>query len=188
MEIRPERPDEVETIRGLTDAAFKGVPHGDETEAAIVDALRAAGALTLSLVAVEGGQIVGHAAFSPVTIDSVAGDGVAGGWYGLGPVSVWPARQRGGFGQALIRDGLRRLADLPAAGCVVLGDPGYYGRFGFESDPELFYADVPPGYFQRLVLSGPAPKGEVRYHAGFDARPFPDQVDSSDPDKKGLEL
>ena len=163
METRLERPEEVETIRSLTDAAFKGVPYSDETEAAIVDALRKAGALTLSLVALEDGEIVGHAAFSPVMID-----GVAGGWFGLGPVSVWPARQRGGIGQALIRDGLRRLADRRAAGCVVLGDPGYYGRFGFESDPELFYADVPPGYFQRLVLNGPAPKGEVRYHAGFD--------------------
>jgi len=170
MEIRLERPDEAETIRRLTDAAFKGVPYSGGTEAAIVDALRTAGALTLSLVAVEDGEILGHAAFSPVTIDSVAGGGAAGGWFGLGPVSVWPAQQRKGIGQALIRNGLRRLTDLRATGCVVLGDPGYYGLFGFESDPELFYADVPPGYFQRLVLNGPAPKGEVRYHPGFDAR------------------
>jgi putative acetyltransferase len=105
---------------------------------------------------------VGHAAFSPV---SVAGAG--SGWYGLGPVSVEPRWQRQGIGQALIRSGLDRLGELSAAGCVVLGDPDYYRRFGFESDPELRYADAPTPYFQRLVLRGPAPRGEAIYHPAF---------------------
>ena len=108
--------------------------------------------------------MVGHVAFSPVSID-----GIPGRWYGLGPVSVRPDRQRRALGQALIRDGLDRLGAMAAGGCVVLGDPGYYGRFGFRSDPELWYGDVPAGYFQRLVLDGPAPKGEVRFHASFEA-------------------
>ncbi len=163
MEIRPEQAGDVETIRTLTESAFRDAPHSAQTEARIVDALRAGGALTVSLVATDDAEILGHVAFSPVTILGAEGD-----WYGLGPVSVWPARQRKGIGQALIRDGLRRLDATGAAGCVVLGDPGYYGRFGFESDPALFYAEVPPGYFQRRVLRGPAPKGEVRYHPGFD--------------------
>ena len=163
VRIEQERPEHAAAIRVLTDAAFKDAPHSAQTEARIVDALRAAGALTLSLVAVENGEVVGHAAFSPVTIN-----GVAGGWYGLGPISVRPDRQRRGMGQALIRDGLDRLRSMNAAGCVVLGDPGYYGRLGFESDPELYYGDVPPGYFQRQTFTGAAPKGEVEYHPGFD--------------------
>lgn len=163
VSIRLEHPADRETIRTLTEAAFREAEHSGGNEGRIVDALRAGGALTLSLVAGDGGALVGHAAFSPVTID-----GAAGRWFGLGPVSVSPARQGGGIGQALVRDGLRRLAADGAAGCVVLGEPTYYGRFGFASDAELVYADAPPGYFQRLVFSGPAPKGEVRYHAGFD--------------------
>lgn len=164
MEIISERPKDATSIRRLTDAAFKGVAHSDGTEARIVDALRAAGALTISLVAIDVDEIVGHAAFSPVSIN-----GASCHWYGLGPVSVTPDRQRCGIGQALIRDGLHRLRLTSAAGCVVLGAPAYYGRFGFESDPELYYGDVPQGYFQRLVFTGASPKGEVRYHAGFDA-------------------
>lgn len=164
MQIRLEFPEDAETIRSLTTAAFKDMPHSSQTEAAIVDAFRKAGALTVSLVGTMDGEIVGHVAFSPVKIN-----GRAQGWYGLGPVSVWPDQQGKGIGQALIRDGLDRLKRLNAQGCVVLGDPTYYSRFGFTSDPELRYGDVPPGYFQRLGFTGVAPKGEVVFHAGFDA-------------------
>jgi putative acetyltransferase len=164
MQITPERPEDAAAIRALTEAAFKDMPHSNQTEARIIDALRAARALTLSLVAIEDGVIVGHAAFSPVQIAGAPGD-----WYGLGPVSVRPDRQRSGIGQALIREGLQRLKSRKAAGCVVLGDPAYYGRFGFEADPDLHYGDAPPVYFQRIILEGPPPKGEVRFHRGFDA-------------------
>ena len=163
MHIRQERPEDAATIRVLTDAAFKGMPYSNQTEAKIIDALRAAGALTISLVAIQDGETVGHVAFSPVRIDGAAGD-----WYGLGPVSVRPDHQQRGIGQALIRDGLHRLQSMSAAGCVLLGDPAYYGRVGFESDPDLYYGDVPPGYFQRLTLNGSPPKGEVSFHPGFD--------------------
>ncbi len=164
MHIEPERPGDASAIRLLTRAAFKGMPFSRQTEAQIVDALRAAGALTISLVANVDGEVVGHVAFSPVSIDGVTGD-----WYGLGPVSVSPERQGRGIGQALIRDGLEQLRSIDAGGCVVLGSPAYYGRFGFESDPALVYGDVAPGYFQRLIFKGPAPRGEVAFHPGFDA-------------------
>jgi putative acetyltransferase len=160
--IRTERPADAAAIGRLTAAAFASTSYGHNGEAGIVEALRADGALTVSLVAVLDGEVVGHVAFSPV---SIAGAG--GGWYGLGPVSVEPARQRQGIGQALIRAGLDRLGELDAAGCVVLGDPDYYRRFGFKSDPALWYDDAPALYFQRLVLKGPAPRGEAVYHPAF---------------------
>lgn len=163
MQIRPERPEDASTIRALTDAAFKGMPFSDQTEAKVIDALRAAGALTLSLVATEGDGIVGHVAFSPVRINGAAGD-----WFGLGPVSVWPDRQRTGIGQALIREGLRRLGAMGAGGCVLLGDPAYYGRFGFENDPDLHHVGAPSWAFQRLSLDGSRPMGEATFHPGFD--------------------
>ena len=164
MQIRLERPEDATTIRALTEAAFKGMPFSNQSEAEVIDALRAAGALALSLVATEGGQIVGHVAFSPVKINGEAGD-----WYGLGPVSVWPDHQRTGIGQALIREGLQQLQALRADGCVLLGNPAYYRRFGFESDPDLYHEGGPPGAFQRLTLSGSRPRGEVRFHPAFDA-------------------
>ena len=163
MQIRSERPQDATTIHALTDTAFKGMPYSDGAEAGIVDALRAAGALTLSLVATQGGDIVGHVAFSPVTINGEPGD-----WYGLGPVSVWPDRQGEGIGQALVREGLRRLQAMGAGGCVLLGDPTYYARFGFENDPHLRHAGAPAWAFQRLTLNGPTPRGEVSFHPGFD--------------------
>lgn len=164
MDIRTEHPDDIVAIRELTTAAFAPMPYSSHTEAAIIDALRDAAALTLSLVAVEGTELLGHAAFSPVLID-----GEDRGWYGLGPVSVRPDRQGLGIGQAVIAAGLAQLRDSGAAGCVVLGEPAYYSRFGFASDPGLRYADVPPQYFQRLVFHGPAPSGSVSYHEAFGA-------------------
>jgi putative acetyltransferase len=163
MKIRLERPDDATTIHALTQTAFKGRPFSDGAEAGVIDALRAAGALTLSLVATKGGEIVGHVAFSPVTINREASH-----WYGLGPVSVWPDRQRMGIGQALIRDGLRRLRSMGAGGCVLLGDPAYYARFGFKRDPDLRHAGAPAWAFQYLTLNGARPSGEVSFHPAFD--------------------
>lgn len=163
MQIRDERPEDIEAIRTVTAAAFAGQPYSSQTEARIVDALRDAGALTLSLVAVRGCEVIGHVAFSPVLIA-----GETRGWYGLGPVSVVPALQGLGIGARLILEGLERLRDIGARGCVLLGDPGYYGRFGFEADPSLIYPGPPAEYFQRLTLEVPTPTGEVSYHPAFD--------------------
>jgi predicted N-acetyltransferase YhbS len=162
VDIRPEHPTDAAAIRAVTTAAFKNVPYSNQTEADIIDALRAAGALTVSLVASCDDGIVGHVAFSPVAVAEAEGN-----WYGLGPVSVKPDQQARGVGQALVRAGLQRLAALNATGCVVLGYPRYYRRFGFESDAALFYEGGPRSHFQRLVLRGPSPRGRVVYHPAF---------------------
>jgi predicted N-acetyltransferase YhbS len=161
--LRPERASDEAAIAAVVTAAFADHPHSAGSEAFIVQRLRDAGELTLSLMAHDPeGTILAHVAFSPVS--TAAG---VEGWYGLGPVSVIPARQREGIGSALIRDGLARLEALGAAGCVVLGEPAYYGRFGFAHDPALTYPGPPPRYFQRLLLRGENPRGEVRYSAAF---------------------
>lgn len=164
MQIRFEHPADAGAIRAVVTAAFRDASHSSGTEAAIVDALRDASALAVSLVAAEAQEIIGYAAFSPVTID-----GAAGKWFGLGPVAVGPGRQRGGIGQALIRSGLDHLKGRGAHGCVVLGDPHYYGRFGFVNDPRLRYDGVPQEYFQRLAFGAEHPAGAVDYHRAFAA-------------------
>lgn len=164
MLIREENVGDAAAIADVTTRAFRTAAHASGTEAAIVAALRQAGALTISLVVVEGASVIGHVAISPVRIG-----GREERWFGLGPVSVDPACQSKGIGTALITAALARLRDTRAVGCVVLGDPTFYQRFGFRSDPELRYGDVPPRYFQRLVLAGSAPRGEVSYHRAFDA-------------------
>ncbi len=161
MQISSEMPHEHDAIFTVTQAAFKDHAHSRQTEGHIVDALRKAGALALSLVARQDGRVVGHVAFSPVTIS----DGTPR-WYGLGPVSVAPAFQRQGIGDALIREGLARLKAMGAAGCVVLGEPDYYARFGFAVQPALTYPGVPPEYFMALAFSGSA-CGQVSYHPAF---------------------
>jgi putative acetyltransferase len=164
MEIRAERPEDIADIRYVTEAAFLPMTYSNHAEADIIDALRAAGALTISLVAIEDEELIGHVAFSPVTIDRRAG-----GWYGLGPVAVRPDWQREGVGDGLIRKGLKRLQELGASGCVVLGEPEYYGRFGFETVTGLELPGVAPEYFQCLAFEGHRPPhGTVAYHAAFD--------------------
>ncbi len=160
--LRPERSDDADAIRALTETAFRTAPHADGTEHIIIDRLRTAGALTLSLVVEADGAIVGHVAFSPVTVS----DGSAG-WYGLGPISVDPARQGEGIGGRLIGEGLQRLKALGATGCVLLGDPAYYTRFGFATDPKLVLDGVPPEYFMRVAFSPVYGEGTVSYHPAF---------------------
>lgn len=161
--IRAERPDDIAAIHDVTREAFRSAAHASGTEEHIVAALRGAGALTVSLVAEEDGRIVGHVAASPVEID-----GGHSGWFGIGPLSVAPDRQRQGIGGDLMRAVLAQLRDAGAAGCVLLGDPAYYGRFGFVEAAPLVLPDVPPQYFQSLTFRGEKPKGVVRYHAAFE--------------------
>ena len=118
--IRKETPDDIDAIREVTIAAFKTLAISNQTEQFIIEALRAGNALTISLVAETDGQLIGHIAFSPVTLS----DGTQG-WYGLGPVSVLPEYQRKGMGKALIEEGLARLRDLNAQGCCLVGHPEY---------------------------------------------------------------
>lgn len=162
--IRDETPADTLAITDVTVAAFRTLEFGSHTEQFIVEALRAAGALTVSLVAELDGRVIGHIAFSPVSISDRAP-----GWYGLGPVSVLPELHRQGVGGALIREGLARLRAMGARGCCLVGHPGYYGRFGFEHPDGLGVEGVPPEAFFALAFEGPLPQGEVAFHEAFTA-------------------
>ena len=162
--IRNETPDDVGAIAEVTIAAFKTLEISHHTEQFIVEALRAAQALTLSLVAETDGRVIGHIAFSPVTIS----DGTPN-WYGLGPVSVLLEHQRKGVGKALIREGLSRLKDMNARGCCLVGHPEYYQKFGFRNTPGLGHEGVPPEVFFALPFDGHTPEGTVTFHDGFKA-------------------
>ncbi|WP_114521382.1 N-acetyltransferase [Altererythrobacter sp. ZODW24] len=160
--IRPEQAGDEPAIYELTKVAFAPMPFSEGDEQDLVDALREAGDLALSLVALDAERIVGHIAFSRVAISDGAQD-----WYDLGPVSVAPELQLTGIGSALIGHGIADLRHRGAKGIVLLGNPDYYGRFGFEHDPQLEYPGPPPQYFQRLVLEGDAPAGVVSYPPAF---------------------
>ena len=167
MKIRDEIMVDRDQIRECVAQAFSEVVHSQQTENAIIDGLRAANALTLSLVAEKENEIIGYIAFSSVLID-----GKDLNWHGLGPVAVIPRHQRRGIGQQLIRAGLAKLREMGSAGCVLLGEPDYYARFGFRNEPHLSLAGVPPQYFQALSLTGSlVPAGEVTYHDAFNAKP-----------------
>jgi putative acetyltransferase len=118
VHIRDEEPGDAPAVRRVNETAFAG-----PAEADLVEALHAAAAVTLSLVAVDRGAIVGHILFSPVDLDGVVG---------LAPMAVAPARQGAGIGSALVRAGLERLAAAGVAAVVVVGHPSYYPRFGFQ--------------------------------------------------------
>jgi putative acetyltransferase len=162
--IRSETDADVRAITDVTIAAFKTLEISNHTEQFIVEALRAAKALTVSLVAEVNGRITGHIAFSPVTIS----DGTWN-WYGLGPVSVLPTYQRQGIGKALIREGLSRLKDMNAQGCCLVGHPDYYKKFGFKNMSGLVHEGVPQEVFFALSFDGHTPQGTVAFHEGFKA-------------------
>jgi putative acetyltransferase len=164
IEIASETAADVAAIRAVTISAFLHAQHTSHTEQFIVDALRKTGQLTVSLVAKTGSSIVGHVAISPVSIS----DG-ATGWYGLGPISVEPEYQRRGIGSRLMREALRVLRERGACGCVLLGEPRYYNRFGFQVDSNLSLPGVPFEYFQALSFGTSHPRGVVSYHAAFDS-------------------
>jgi putative acetyltransferase len=163
MLIRPEQPGDVTTIHAVHTSAFP-----TDAEARLVEALRAAGHLAISLVAEEGGRVVGHVAFSPVTVAGV----VRG--LGLAPLAVAPDCQSRGIGGQLIREGLSAAARSGAGFVVVLGHPGYYARFGFRragsvgldneygANEAFMVLELQPG-------SLPAGGGLVRYGAEFAA-------------------
>lgn len=163
VKVRKEVPSDVANIRALTTTAFLNVPYSSHTEQLIIDALRDSGNLTISLVAEADRQIVGHVAVSPVSISDQSR-----GWYGLGPISVAPECQGVGIGTQLMRQALATLRELGASGCVVLGEPKYYSRFGFKAESRLVLPDVPPEYFQAVSFDGQLPTGVVSYHQAFD--------------------
>lgn len=165
MKIRSELPSDIAAIDAVTIAAFKHAAHTDHTEPFIVRELRKAGSLSVSLVAVDGDAVVGHVAVSAVIVSNGAT-----GWYGLGPISVEPKRQGGGIGSQLMWAALDALRAIGASGCVVLGEPGYYSRFGFAAHSGLVLPGVPSEYFQAMAFNGSMPTGMVSYHDAFAAK------------------
>lgn len=165
MQIRSETPLDADPIERVTIAAFKNADHTEHTEQFIVRELRNQRALAVSLVAEDCGVVIGHVAVSPVTIS----DGTKG-WYGLGPISVMPEHQRSGVGTELMLHALNELQELRAAGCVVLGDPAFYSRFGFVAEESLVFPGVPSEYFQAILFKEPQPSGVVSYHEAFSAK------------------
>jgi putative acetyltransferase len=162
--IRNETHDDIGAITEVTIAVFKTLEISNHTEQFIIEALRAGKALAISLVAEMDGRVIGHIAFSPVTIFNGTPN-----WYGLGPVSVLPEYQRQGIGKALIREGLSRLKDMNAQGCCLVGHPDYYRKFGFTNMPGLVLEGVPQEVFFALSFDGHTPQGTVAFHEGFKA-------------------
>jgi putative acetyltransferase len=162
MVIRNEIETDITQISDVTTSAFLNHPYSHNTEQFIVKALRTAGALTVSLVAELDGKVIGHIAFSPVTISDGSPD-----WYGLGPISVLPELQKQGIGKSLIYEGIRRLKERQAQGCLLVGDPNYYSRFGFTSPTDLIHEGVPQENFLALSFEGHMPKGTANFHQAF---------------------
>ena len=160
--IRKERASDSLSISRITKAAFEPLPISNHTEHLIIDELRRKKALTISLVVEQQHQIIGHIAFSPVTIS----DGTEN-WFGLGPISVLPQFQKKGIGKALIREGLKQLKQVSAAGCCLVGHPEYYGRFGFENPQNLSVQGVPSEAFFSLSFGNNLPQGTVCFHEAF---------------------
>ena len=164
IQIRDEQGTDIQAIFDLTQKAFNDVEHSSHTEQFIVNALRESKQLTVSLVTETQGEVIGHIAFSPVSIS----DGTTN-WYGLGPISVLPEYQGKGIGSKLMKEGLNRIKTLNAKGCVLLGDPNYYGKFGFKADARLILEGVPAEYFQTLAFTDYVPSGYVIYSDAFNA-------------------
>ena len=164
MIIRQEKNTDIEAITQVTIAAFENHPISRQTEHFIINALRSAGALALSLVAEIDEKIVGHIAFSPIAISDRTTS-----WYGLGPVSVLPDHQKQGIGKALVNEGLSLLKGMNAQGCALVGPPEYYQKFGFKNYPEMIHEGIPQEVFLVLPFSEKMPKGTVSFNEAFKA-------------------
>jgi putative acetyltransferase len=171
--VRDESEADVTAVRQLNESAF-----GRPEEASLVDALRASAHPRVSLVACEGGEVVGHIFFSPVSIEpdeSVGAAAVAatGAALGLAPMAVLPQHQHRGIGSRLVREGLRACLSLGCEVAVVLGHPEYYPRFGFVPASRLGLRceyDVPDEVFMATELTPGAlegVRGLVKYHPAF---------------------
>ncbi|MCB9959230.1 MAG: N-acetyltransferase [Rhodospirillaceae bacterium] len=160
MLIRNETPGDSATIGWLVTQALRLLPEATGTEARIVEKLRADGALALSLVAEDAGAVIGYLAGSAARI------GTQDGWGLIGPLVVLPSRHRQGIGTALMAEALRRWR-ASCRGAALVGDPGYYGRFGFRAFPGLTVAGCPPEVVLALPFDGTAPRGELVHHPAF---------------------
>ncbi len=166
IEIRREEPQDRDAVHRLNLAAF-----ADGPEASLVDELRASCGDYLGFVAVDGGVVVGHILFTPVTIDGCSVVGM-----GLAPMAVLPSRQRAGVGSRLVRHGLDHVRRSGCPFVIVLGHPAFYPRFGFEVASKYGlvcqWPGVPDDAFMVVVIDGaglPEAGGVARYRVEFDA-------------------
>ena len=162
ISIRPEREEDRDAVYDLTSRAFAPMPYSEGDEPDLINRLRAAGALSISLLAARMSDLAGHIAFSPAFAEDRSE-----GWYALGPVSVDPSLQRQGIGTRLIEAGLERLREWDAAGCILVGDPRYYQRFGFCPRPNLAPEGEPRKYYMMLSMRLAEPASIVAFHPVF---------------------
>ena len=162
VNVRPENTNDLETIENLISSAFENHPYSNHKEQFIVSQLRVSSALSVSIVAEHDEKIIGHIAFSAVKIN-----GEECSWYGLAPVSVVPEQQKSGVGSQLIKAGLEAIKHKGAKGCVLLGEPEYYEKFGFRAVDSLVLEGVPPEFFLCLSFDEVIPSGKVEYHQAF---------------------
>lgn len=160
--VRPERPEDHGAIHDVTLRAFAPMAYADGDEQELIARFRDAGQLALSLVAEREGTVVGQVTLTP----ALAADGI-GSWYALGPVAVEPALKHQGIGSALILSAIDWLKAQHAAGCILVGNPAYYSRFGFRPFPELAPPDQPAQFYQILPLAIANPTSVIAFHPLF---------------------
>ncbi len=162
LTIRAEHPQDHTAIFNVITAAFFEMPYADGDEAELVDALRSQNALSVCLVAEFDGVIVSQIAFSPAQTDDNDE-----GWYALGPVAVLPEHQRTGIGSKLVHAGLLAITALDAKGCILVGHPEYYTRFGFILSSSNAPIGQPSDFFMVKSLGSPIPSGPIAFHKAF---------------------
>ena len=160
--IRPEHADDYTAIYDVTKRAFAPMPFSDGDEQELIGRFRDAGVLALSLVAEKDGAVVGQITLTP----ALAADG-SPGWFALGPIAVAPEFQSKKIGSKLMKAAIAWLGEQEAAGCVLVGNPAYYYRFGFEPYPVLAPKGEPAEYYQILPLRVQEPNVVVGFHPLF---------------------
>ncbi len=162
MSIRAATPRDREAIRRVEEHAF-----GQRAEAGLVDALVEAGDAVAELVAEEDGQVVGHILFSRLNVE---GEGKAFAAVALAPLAVEPSFHGTGIGGALVREAHIRLKAAGETLAVVLGDPAYYGRFGYSHERAAGFDSAYQGEALQALAWGEAPQtGRLVYAAAFDS-------------------
>jgi putative acetyltransferase len=169
MLVRRELPSDAAAVHAVHTAAFGRGRSGEVAEAGLWDQLRNAGDVVpqLSFVATIDGHVIGHAGCSWADVEDTR-------VVALGPLGVRPEHHRRGVGTALVHTVLGGADARDEPMLVLLGDPAYYSRFGFEPADPLGVAPPDPGWttrfqLRRLSAWADAPRGKFRYAAAFDA-------------------
>lgn len=162
MGFRFEIPSDIPEISKLVETAFLDLEISQNNEHRILDALREANALSLSMIYEENGEILGHVALSPVKISS--GDGSC---FGLGPIAVKREERHRGIGSALVIRSLEMLRTSNASACFLVGNPDFYSHHGFVADSRYTLSGVPPEFFMVYTFRDDLSAGEVSFHPAF---------------------